>query len=94
MRTDVDWPNALEGGRLVGHRALREYWTRQFETIDPRVEPKGFSDDERGRLIVEVHQVVRDLEGNLLADERVQHVYSLRAGLIARMDIRAAGKGG
>jgi hypothetical protein len=55
---------------------------------DPRVEPQAFSDDEQGRIVVDVHQVVRDLDGSVIADQRVQHVYSISAGLIARMDIR------
>ena len=31
--------------------------------------------DEKGRLIVEVHQVVRDLDGNVLIDTIVHHAY-------------------
>jgi hypothetical protein len=78
----------MEGGRELGHDAVRAYWTRQWQLIDPHVEPESLSDDEQGRVVVEVHQVVRDLDGTLLADQRVQHVYTLRGGLIERMDIR------
>ncbi len=88
MHPDVDWPNAIDGGRLHGHETIRAYWTRQLETIDPRVEPLAFSEDEGGRIVVDVHQVVRDHNGGVIADEHVQHVYTLSAGLIARMDIR------
>jgi hypothetical protein len=88
MHPDVDWPNGMEGGRERGHAAVREYWTRQFGLIDSHVEPQGFSTDEQGRVVVDVHQVVRDLDGGLLADSRVEHVYTLRDGLVARMDIR------
>jgi hypothetical protein len=88
MQPDVDWPNGMEGGRELGHDAVRAYWTRQWQLIDPHVEPESISDDDQGRVVVEVHQVVRDLDGALLADQRVQHVYTLRDGLIARMDIR------
>jgi hypothetical protein len=88
MHPDVDWPNGMEGGREVGHDAVREYWTRQFQLVDPRVEPTGFDEDKQGRIVVEVHQVVHDGEGELIADQRVQHVYTLRGGLIERMDIR------
>jgi len=38
--------------------------------------------------VVRVHQVVRDLEGNLLADKMVVHVFQMRDGLIERFDIR------
>jgi ketosteroid isomerase-like protein len=29
MAEDVDWPNGWEGGRVVGHEAVRRYWERQ-----------------------------------------------------------------
>jgi hypothetical protein len=53
-----------------------------------RVEPKAISEDRLGRIVVDVHQVARDLDGRVIADQRVQHVYTIRAGLIARMEIR------
>jgi len=86
MHPDVDWPNVIEGGRVRGHGEVRAYWERQFETIDPHVEPKRFA-EEGGRFVVDVHQVVRDAERTLLADQRVRHVYTLRDGLIERMEI-------
>lgn len=90
VHTDVDWPNAVDGGRVHGREEVREYWSRQFETSDPRVEPQAFSEDELGRIVVDVHQVVRDLDGDVIADQNVQHIYTISAGLIARMDIRNA----
>jgi hypothetical protein len=88
MHPDVDWPNGMEGGRILGRDAVRDYWTRQWHTIDPRVEPCGFTIDGAGRIVVDVHQVVRDPGGALLADRMVQHVYVLVDGLIRRMEIR------
>lgn len=88
MDPDVDWPNGMEGGRVHGHQAVREYWLRQWSVIDPTVEPVGFAVDEAGRTIVDVHQVVRDPGGRVLADQVVQHVYALRDGLITHMEIR------
>ena len=40
-----------------------------------------------GRIAVEVHQVARNLGGEVLWDGRVRHIYELRDGLVARMDI-------
>jgi hypothetical protein len=40
------------------------------------------------RMIVEVHQVVRDLRGNLLADKMVGHIFRVENGLVRRFDIR------
>lgn len=87
MHLDVDWPNVLEGGRLRGHAAIREYWAGQFATLEPRVEPEAFTEDEAGRMVADVHQVVRDAAGEILADQRVWHGYSFRDGLVERMDV-------
>jgi ketosteroid isomerase-like protein len=87
LHPDVDWPNAFEGGRVVGHAAVRDYWRRQFTQIDPRVEPRRFADAGDGRVAVAVHQLVRALDGGVLADGEVTHVYSFRDGLITRMDV-------
>jgi hypothetical protein len=43
--------------------------------------------DPAGRTVVQVQQVLRDLEGNLIADSIVNHVYTFRDGLIERMEI-------
>jgi hypothetical protein len=87
MHPSVDWPNGMEGGRVVGHDEVRDYWTRQWALVDPHVEPKGMEPDDDGRMVVEVHQVVRDLEGKTLVDQIVHHAYRIRDGLILRMDI-------
>ena len=88
MHLDVEWPNGMEGGTVHGHIGVREYWTRQWGVIDPRVEPKSFDLDEAGRVVVGVHQVVRDLAGKTLLDRMVEHVYSIEGGLIRNMEIR------
>ena len=88
MRSDVDWPNGMEGGRVHGLDEVRAYWTRQWSQLNPRVDPVAIRDEQDGSTVVDVHQVVRDLEGNLLVDHMVQHVYSIQDGLIVRMDIR------
>jgi hypothetical protein len=93
MRPDVDWPNGMEGGRVLGCDEVRAYWRRQWGIIDPHVEPVRIADDEAGNTVVDVHQVVRDLSGNILKDQIVQHVYSFEDGLIERMDIRKADTG-
>lgn len=35
MTSDVDWPNGWEGGRIVGHDDVRDYWERQWAAVDP-----------------------------------------------------------
>jgi ketosteroid isomerase-like protein len=88
MQVDVDWPNAAEGTRVRGRDAVREYWRRQFESLDSIVEPQSFTTENDGRIAADVHQVVRDKSGKLVADRMVEHVYAIRDGLIASMEIR------
>ena len=86
MHPEVDWPNGMEGGRMRGRSAVRSYWERQWTIINPRVDPVIFTTDQLGRTVVEVHQVIRDLGGQILSDRTIQHVYAFREGLIERMD--------
>ena len=89
MHSEVDWPNGMEGGRVLGRAAVRDYWTRQFGLLDPRVEPQNFTTEADGRIAVDVHQVVHDKSGKLVVDQMVQHVYEIRDGLIRSMEIRS-----
>lgn len=88
LHPEVDWPNGMEGGRVRGHSGVRDYWTRQWGMIDPRVEPLSISTQDDGRTAVEVHAVVRDLDGNVLVDHKVVHVYSVEHGLVTHMEIQ------
>jgi hypothetical protein len=87
MHGDVTWANGMDGGYVNGRDGVREYWTRQWAMVDPRVDPIGFSEGPNGKTIVRVHQVVRDLSGTLLADREVSHIFSIEDGLIKRFDI-------
>jgi len=87
MQPDVQWSKAWEGGYISGHTEIKEYWTRQWTEINPNVDPVGFRERENERLEVEVHQYVEDLQGNLMFDGMVRHVYTFQAGLIKTMDI-------
>ena len=88
MHPNVEWPNGMEGGYVHGREAVRAYWSRQWTLIDPRVEPRRFTPDADGRVVVDVHQVVRDRAGTVVTEQMVQHVYELDDGLIRRMEIR------
>ena len=55
---------------------------------DPHVEPVAFAEGPNAEVIVEVHQVVRDLKGNLLVDKMVGHIFRVENGLVRRFDIR------
>ena len=76
MHPEVDWPNAWEGGRVVGRAAVRDYWTRQLAAISSDVEPEAFTREPDGAITVDVHQIVHDAASDeLISDARVQHRY-------------------
>jgi hypothetical protein len=84
---DVDWPNAWEGGRVVGRAAVRAYWLQQWEVIEPDVRPRLIRQVPDGRYEVLVDQVIRDRDGALLSEAVVLHTYTVAGDLIARMDV-------
>ena len=88
MHPDVIWANGMEGGHVHGREGVRVYWTRQWATIDPHVDPVGFAAGPDGEVVVEVHATVRDLDGKLVVDQMVGHRFRIEDGLIRRFDIR------
>lgn len=87
MTEDVTWPRASEGGRVIGKEEIRAYWTRQWAEFDPHVEPLAITEGDGGKIRVRVHQVIRDLQGRVLSDTEVLHVFTMNSGLIAVMDL-------
>ena len=87
MTPDVAWPKAFKGGFVRGSEEVRAYWTEQWSQINPHVEPISFYSEEAGRILVDVHQVVRDLAGAVLADEHVGHRFTLEHSLIQAMEV-------
>lgn len=87
MVDDVVWPNGWEGGMLTGKPDIREYWTRQWSEINPNVDPVDMTELPDGRVKVNVHQVVKNLDGEVVADIMILHVFTIRDGKITRMNI-------
>lgn len=88
MQPNVEWPNGMEGGTVSGRDGVRAYWTRQWSMINPHVDPVKIEADGHGRIVVGVHQVIRELDGEVLLDRMVEHVYALEGGLVRNMEIR------
>lgn len=86
---DVQWPKAFEGGYVSGHDEIRKYWTRQWSEINPHVEPVEIKERQNGTLEVTVHQIVKDLQGNLIFDGAVKHIYTIQDDLLQKMDIES-----
>lgn len=87
MAPDVHWTRAFKGGFVRGPEEVRAYWTEQWSEINPHVEPVAFHAEDAGQVLVEVHQVVRDLAGTVLADEHVGHRFTIEHGLIQAMEV-------
>ena len=87
MTEDVSWPKASEGGRVLGREEIRAYWTRQWGEFDGHVEPVEITEEEGGKIRVRVHQLVKNLQGDVLWDGEVLHIFTMNNGLIAAMDL-------
>jgi hypothetical protein len=87
MTEDVAWPKAFKDGFVRGTEEVRAYWTEQWSEINPCVEPVSFDVEGPDVILVEVHQIVRDLDGALLADQHVGHRFTLEKGLIKAMEV-------
>jgi hypothetical protein len=87
MHPDIHWLKAFEGGYVIGYDQLKAYWTRQWAEINPIVNPIAITERPDGKIEVEVDQLVKDLEGNILFDGKVKHIYVIDNDLLQRMDI-------
>lgn len=87
MDAEVHWPKGWEGGYVQGHDEVKNYWIRQWKELDPNVEPIAFKEKQDGQIEVEVHQIAKDLNGNVLVDGIVKHIYTIKNGLIKNMEI-------
>ncbi|MCG5461585.1 nuclear transport factor 2 family protein [Micromonospora sp. MED01] len=88
LANDVDWPDG--DARLHGKDALRRYWLEQWtrvHTHDEPIEPVELGDR---RIAVRVDQTVRTPDGSPLSTARFVHLFQIRDGLTARMDIKTA----
>ena len=90
MTEDVSWPKASEGGKIIGKEEVRAYWTRQWSAFDPYVEPLAMTQEGGDKARVRVRQLVRSLQGEILSDSEVVHVFTIKNGLIAAMDLVGA----
>jgi ketosteroid isomerase-like protein len=87
MHPEVKWAKAWEGDYANGRTEVKAYWERQWEEINPKVTPVGFRERENGTLEVEVDQLVKDLEGNIIFNGKVIHLHVINGGMLQQMDI-------
>ena len=87
LHTNVTWPNGWKGGYVHGHDEVQAYWLRQWQEIDPTVMPISFQVKQGGKVAVDVHQVIKDLNGQVLSDSQVIHVYTFEEEKVRAMVI-------
>lgn len=87
MADDVSWPNVSEGGFVHGREAVREHWREQFEAVEPWIELLALDPGPDGQVRASVRQVVRSNQGESISDDRLDHVHTIRDGLIQRMEV-------
>jgi len=88
IHPDAVWANGMEGGLLNGHQSIREYWGRQWSYITWQVRPMRFKMTDPENIVVDVHQILRDLSGNIVSIRDLQHIFQIEDGLIKTMGIR------
>ena len=88
LAPDVRWAKAMGGGYAEGHAGVRDYWTAQWAVVDPTVTPTAVTRDGPDAWRVQVRQVIRDLDGRILADDSdVVHLFTLRDERVTRFDV-------
>lgn len=86
LSKDVKWANGMDGGFVYGRDQVKAYWTRQFKEVNSRVYPIDIKPQDT-KIVIRVHQVVQDLEGKLLSDQMVDHVFELDGDKIVSFKI-------
>lgn len=92
LTPDVDWPDMVEGGRLIGREALGAYWARNDKSITIDIAVVSITALPDGRIAADINQVVRNLAGQVWSDTCERHIFTLRDGLVARLDIEIQDK--
>lgn len=83
----LEWPDVTRGGWLTSPEQVRDYWAYNDAAIRVEITPVEVSVADDGRIVVDANQVIWNRTGQLWSDLCVRHCYTLRDGLIQRMDI-------
>lgn len=87
LTPDVALQRAFKGSFIHGREEIRAHWTERWSEVNVYDRPVAFHPEKGGRILVEVHQVVRDLAGAMLAEEHFGHRFTIEHGLIQSMEI-------
>lgn len=86
---DVEWPDIMDGGVIVGRQRVADYFARQLELMVPDARLITVEEQPPARLVADLQYAVKDLKGHLWSDTRAKLAYDFRDGLIWRMTILA-----
>lgn len=89
IHPQAEWANTMEGGLLKGHEEINSYWHRQWSYIDWHVQFVDLTVEDPGTVVVNTHQIIRDLSGNIVTLKDVQQVFRIEDGLIVEMRVRS-----
>ncbi len=78
---------------MTGRAAVAQYWQGLWSQFHPYDEPVGFRDLPDGRIVVRVEHSLRTPAGETVSEESYDHVFDLRSGQIARLDISSVRPG-
>lgn len=92
LAPDTNWPDLVEGGRLIGPEALRAYWARNDKMITVDIALVSVAALPDGRIAADVNQIVRNLAGQVWSDTCERHIFTLRDGMVARLDVEVLDK--
>ena len=70
-------------------RGCKRLLVRQLKELEPNVTPVSINVIAQDQYEVKVQQLIKDLDGNVIADGLVKHFYFFENGLIAKMEIVA-----
>lgn len=87
MSTNIALPNGMESGYVHGHQEVRTYWKRQWAIIHPNDEPVAFYTEPSSCILVDVHQVIRDLAGTVISDRHLRHRCTIENSLIQTIEV-------
>jgi hypothetical protein len=89
---DVVWPNGC--GRWLCKRppGSERILDQAMEGNRPTRRTNRIRRQGNRELEVHAHQVVKDLQGRMLLDGKVKHIYKMEQGLIKSMEIEPFGE--
>lgn len=91
MTPDVSWPDELENGRLEGIGSVKTYFSSLTAPLRAHYEPISLFTPAPHRVDVLSRQVITSAaDGTVWSSTRARHSYTLRDGLVSRMDSEQA----